>query len=299
MAICLRIVRQIRIRLFIGLLVLASIGCIDGLGTNAADAYVLEGPHVLELMARKLSGVSTMRVHQQVIVDDPAISAEPVVLDETLSYLFPTQFRSEIIHQNSQRIHVVSHGQALTIVDNKITADTQRRSDWYKDLLLYNSARLLHKMLATAGVDVGISSLGRRGDRIVYVIGANYPDESVSQVWVDKDQLLPLRWLIVRKAPGSTDAADRWEFVYTDWQKVDGVSYPFGIETIHNDQRIRRIRVTKVDANAVIDKELVNISQLQSTYPSAEVPAPLEHQPDPGIDEVQRTIEDFKKKFEP
>ena len=75
--------------------------------------------------------------------------------------------------------------------------------------------------------------------------------------------------------------------------------YPFSIDTYHNGQCIRRIRVTKVEANAVIDKQLVDIADLRSIYQVAEAQVPGQNPPNSGMDEVQRTIEEFKKKFEP
>jgi outer membrane lipoprotein-sorting protein len=295
MAVYARPVRQMRF----GLLTLAMFWCIAPLWANSAAGYVLEGPHVLTLMAAKLSGVKSLRVDQQVTVEDPAATGEPVALDETLSYLFPGNLRSDILHLNSRRIHVVSQGQTLTVVDNKITGNREGGYDQYTDLLLYNSAQMLQRILYTHGVDVGVTSLGRLGDQIVFVIGANYPDESASQVWVDKENFFPLRWLSVQSGKGKSTEDDRWEFLYSNWQKVDGAYYPFKIETLHNRQRIRLIRVIKADANAILDAELFNIAHLQSTYQMQEVPAPKDDRAPSEVDEVQRTIDEFKKKFEP
>jgi hypothetical protein len=277
----------------------AMIWCAWGATVDSAVGYVLQGPHVLELMARNLSGASTLRVDQQVTVQDPEISSEPVVMEETLNYIFPAQFRSEIVQQNSRRIQVVDNAETLTVIDDHISPNPPNRFDRYKDLLLYNTPELLQKTLALSGVDVGTTTLGRSGDQIVYVIGAHYPDESVSQLWVDKDQFLPLRWLTVRQGLTPADTGDHWEFVYSAWQKVDGVMYPFSIETFHNGQCIRRIRVTRVAANAVIDKQLVDIAHLRSIYQVTEAPVPGQSPPGSGMDEVQRTIDEFKKKFEP
>ncbi len=299
MAVCVRIARRLRYGLFIGMLGVAGACGIGGFWIESADGYVLEGPHVLSLMADKLNGAKTLQVHQQVTIEDPAISAEPVLLEETLRYLFPGNFRSDILQQNTRRIHVVSQGQKLTIVDDKITGTPEGPYDQYKDLLLSNSAHMLQKILYMNGVDVGITSLGRLGDQIVFVIGAIYPDESVPQVWVDKDQFVPLRWLFIRKGKGPSQADDRWDFLYAQWQKIDGAYYPFKIETFHNRQRIRLIRVTKADVNAVIDGELFNIAHLKSIHQMQQVPEPKEDQTPSEVDEVRRTIEEFKKKFEP
>jgi hypothetical protein len=70
------------------------------------------------------------------------------------------------------------------------------------------------------------------------------------------------------------------------------------IETTLNQQRIRLVRVKTVQSNLVMDAELFNISNLMTLYAPAESEEPLP-QPESELDEVDRTIEDFRKKFEP
>lgn len=269
-----------------------------GLWATAADSHVLSGSHILDMMVRKLAGPKTLQVEQSVMVVDPAVSDEPIELEETLRFIFPDRFRSDIQHEESHRIHVLSQGQALTVVDGVIASDHQGRFDRYKDLFLYNSRHLLYKALSIQGVDVGISSLGRMEDHIVFVIGADYPDDSVSQVWVDKERFVPLRWISVSPSETTEMEPQRLEFVYRNWQNVDGVWYPLQIDTFHNHRLIRQIRVTMVQADAAISGELLNVSHLMTLYKQKEETLPDSQTPDSDVDEVQRTIEDFRKKFE-
>jgi hypothetical protein len=220
-------------------------------------------------------------------------------MNEKLSYIFPGQFRSEIERDTTRRIHVLSQGRALTIVDDTITSDQEGRFDRYKDLLLYNSRQLLEKKLYTHGVDVGITSLGRMDDHIVWVVGARYPDASVSQVWVDKERFVPLRWINILPSENRNGRPDRVDFVYSNWQDLDGVLYPMLIETFHNQKPVRRIQVVKVQADAAIAGELLNIPHLMTIYRQADATPTGDAPPTTDVDEVQRTIEDFRKKFEP
>lgn len=262
-----------------------------------AGAYVLEGPHVLELMAKEMAGPQTLQVQQQVILEDPAVSVQPVVLDETLRFLFPAQFRSDTRHQEAHRILVVNRGQVLTVADGTITSDQEGRFDRYKDLLLYRSRPSLHKALLNHHVDVGVTSLGLWEKRIVFVIGARYPDESVSQLWVDKERFLPLRWLSIRSDAGSSEPAERMEFIYRDWQKRNGTWYPALIETYYNQRRIRLMRVKEVKPDTVFEAELFSISSLMTLY-APRTPPQTEARELPEVDEVERTIEDFRKRLE-
>ena len=265
-----------------------------------ANGHVLEGPHVLDLMVRKLAGAQTLRVDQLVTVEDSAIASQPIDFEESLSFIFPDRFRADIQHENTHRIHVLSHGQVMTVVDGTISSGANPgRFDRYKDLFLYNSRLLLHKVLSEHGVDVGITSLGRMEDHVVFVIGANYPDDSVSQVWIDKERFVPLRWINIFKSEETGMESERVEFIYRNWQKVDGVLYPLQITTFHNQHPIRQVRVTKVRANTVIPPELLDIPHLMTLYPQEDEALPDDQEPISDVDEVERTIEDFRKKFDP
>jgi hypothetical protein len=265
-----------------------------------AIGHVLEGPHILDLVAGKLSGAQTLQVDQRVTVEDAAVASRPFVLEESLRFIFPTRFRSDMQHDNTQRIHVLSGGQTITVVDGTISSNgPPGRFNRYKDLFLYNSRYLLHKALSNHGIDVGITSLGRMEDHLVFVIGAHYPDDSVSQLWVDKERFVPLRWINILRTEKSGMASERLEFIYRNWQQVDGVLYPMQITTFHNQHPIRQIRVTRVRANAVISPELLDIPHLMTLYPRQVKALPEPRSPDSEVDEVQRTIEEFRKKFEP
>ncbi len=277
----------------------AAIALIGVFWVSSAAAYILPGPFVLELMARNLAGAQSRSVKQQVIIDDPAVSDSPVELTEELRFLLPGSFRSELLHQDSRRIHVVNHGESLTIMDERVVSSREGRFDRYKDLLLYQSRDMLHKTLLSHGVDVGIVSLGRSGDQIIYIIGAQYPDTSVSQLWVDKERLLPLRWINV--FPGNSDGEpfERLDFVYSDWRQIDGTWYPMQIVSLLDEVQIRVVNATTVEVNVVIPGELMNIPYLQSLYTAPEMDQPQEEPVLDAVDEVEQTIEDFKKKFEP
>lgn len=273
--------------------------CVVCLWVTPAAGHVLKGPHVIDLVVRKLAGAKTLQVEQSVMVEDPTIAGQPVELQESLRYVFPDHFRSDMQLENTQRIYVFSRGRALTVVDGTITPDHGSRFNRYKDLFLYNSRLLLHKALSRHGVDVGVTSLGLMEDRVVFVIGADYPDDSVSQVWVDKERFVPLRWINVDSSGDTESVPERFDFVYRNWQNVDGVWYPMQIDTFHNQAPIRQIRVTKVQAGVMIPGELMNISHLETLYQKEEGPPTDDGGPASDVDEVQRTLEEFRKKFDP
>ena len=194
----------------------------------------------------------------------------------------------------TSRISVVSRGEQLTIIDGKWKAGKANRFDRYKDLLLFQSRPLLVKVLLTYGVDVGTTSLGRFEDRIVYVIGAQYPDTSRPQIWVDKDRFLPVRWLdVVEKDPAATI-----EFVYKNWSKQNGQWYPKQIETYYHARLFRAIETKKILVDPTLSNDLWNIDQLKNTYLPEETTS-LHGAGGDDVGELQQAIESFQKKFEP
>ncbi len=266
-----------------------------------ANAYVLQGPHILELMIGKLGTAGRLSVSQKLILYDNNPQSTGFELTETLRYIFPEQFRSDILSDNAQRIHVISKGAALIVIDGKVVAENESWTDHYKDIILYRSRILLQKRLASLGVDVSVSSLGRFQGKIAYVIGAQYPDKSVPQVWIDKDTFRPMRWLITGKddlLSASTESCkDFLEVRYHNWQQAEKIWYPMLIEFYQNDILIRQINVDQITANPSFPEDLFDIKQLQSIYSPASPLASDQQKPE-GLSEVQKAIEEFKKIYE-
>ncbi len=266
-----------------------------------ANAYVLQGPHILELMIGKLGTAGRLSVSQKLILYDNNPQSTGFELTETLRYIFPEQFRSDILSDNAQRIHVISKGAALIVIDGKVIAENESWTDHYKDIILYRSRILLQKRLASLGVDVSVSSLGRFQGKIAYVIGAQYPDKSVPQVWIDKDTFRPMRWLITGKddlLSASTESCkDFLEVRYHNWQQAEKIWYPMLIEFYQNDILIRQINVDQITANPSFPEDLFDIKQLQSIYSPASPLASDQQKPE-GLSEVQKAIEEFKKIYE-
>ena len=101
--------------------------------SSPLSAYVLQGPHVLQLMIQNLGRAKTLLVSQQVTVFDTLAQKEPVEFSETLRYVFPEKFRSDILAEDVQRIHLVSAGERLTVIDKKTAVEPETVFDRYKE----------------------------------------------------------------------------------------------------------------------------------------------------------------------
>jgi len=299
---------------------------------SSLNAYVLQGRHVLDLMVEKLGLAESLFVSEKIVVyrmaatateqdaatgnytsilentagdDAPATrevlthrqaqEPETLELEGTLRYVFSRAFRSDARSPNSERIHLAIDGRTLTITDNNIVPDAVNRFDFFKDILLYRSREALAEKLLQLGVDPFVSSLGRFEEKIAFVIGARYPDETGNQLWIDKDTLLPLR-LIIRDVYGA-DNSGKVEIRYLIWWKIGETRYPSKIEFYQDDNLVRVSQAKNFEENAMFSEEFFDIEHLKAIYPRAPLqPIPPEATEEPS--EVQKTIEDFKRIFE-
>jgi hypothetical protein len=224
-----------------------------------------------------------------------ALEPETLELEGTLRYVFSRAFRSDARSPDSERIYLDVGGRTLTIVDNMIVPDSANRFDLFKDILLYRSREALAARLLQLGVDPAVSSLGRFEEKIAFVIGAQYPDETGNQLWVDKDTLLPLR-LIIRGVYGAGNSSVA-EIRYLVWWKVGETRYPSKIEFYQDGNLVRVSQAQSFEENAMFSEDLFDIDHLKAVYPRAPLqPIPPKAAEEPS--EVQKAIEDFKRIFE-
>ena len=292
--------------------------------------YVLHGLHVIQLMADKLGQANSLFVSQRVIfynvepqpeildaensgrmdkdtadhlngqtaeLDETVLAPtepKPIQLEESIRYVFSQAFRSDIISDTNQRIYVYNGGRSLTVIDGIIANVTESRFDLYKDLLLYRSRETLSEQLVNLGVDVTVSSLGKFDDRLALVVGAEFPDETVPQVWVDKDTFQPLRMIIPAARDNRTGIL---EIRYADWQQIANTWYPMQIEFIQDDTLVRAVEVNNYQVNPDFSADEFDIARLMAQYRQIDQ-TPKSTGNSEGLSEVQKTIEGFKKIFE-
>lgn len=263
-----------------------------------ANAYVLQGPHLLELMAQNIGKTESLFVSQQLALYDDSFKDGSIELKEALKYIFPGKFRSDVVSKNGKRIHVVSKGRSLTIIDGKTVASRETIFDRYKDIILYNSRSALMQKLVRLGINTSVASLGRFENKPVYILGAQYPDESVSQIWISKETFRPFRWIISTER--SNGLIDSLEVRYSKWRKIRKIFYPMHIEFYQDDQLVRIIKVNEIKVNPSISEALFDINRLKSTYPEDKRDTQvLSNQRQPSeLTEVQKMIEEFKKIYE-
>lgn len=260
---------------------------------HSARAYVLPGPYLIQRMLRSMGSSTTLLVVQKQKIYGLGENQPPPEINETLRFQFPSRFRADSSADDTKRIYVQADAQALTILDGRVATAVDRRAELYKDLLLYRDRDLLAAQLSRSGVNMDISSLGHDGPQVFFVVGADFPNNSASQLWIDQQTFLPLRWIV---NPQKTAAAQpRLEFRYLKWTQIGkGFWYPLRIECYQNQTLIREIRVDNTRLNVTFAQDLFDITALKSGLPETSEPAAHTVSP-PEMDEVRKTIEEFKK----
>jgi hypothetical protein len=298
------------------------------------QAYVLQGPHILDLMIENLGKAKSLFVAQKIIfyrtgiahdpkllspdsesiqssdiVDTPVDSRltqddmatdvdtaqETLELEGSLRYIFSQAFRSDARSNDSERVLIFANGKTLTLIDGNSVPGATNRFDLYKDLLFYHTRDELVERLFQLGVDVSISSLGRFEEKIAFVIGAQYPDESVSQIWIDRDTLLPLRWII--KGVDPAGKSDSLEIRYLIWWKTGKTRYPSRIEFYQDENLVRVNQAINLEENATFSEELFDIDFLKTVFNQLPVQPIVPGEPEEPS-EVEKTIEEFRRIFE-
>lgn len=286
--------RRFSTRIWIAAIVIAAALLGGGL---PARAYVLHGYHLLDLMtdALGLSKIEGLRVQQRVIVPPTESAGDESELEEVVFYRFPGEFRSQISSAEFERIHVYRYGRTLTVLDGRTVAESENDFDRYKDLFLFNSRRLLVERLPQLGVAPDVSSLGRFQGRMAYVIGAQYPDESRPQIWLDKENFRPFRWII--RPVSFSDPTSGLEVRFYGWRQVDDIWFPLRMEFFQADQLIRVLQIETVRIDPDLSESLFNIEQLRTDYPPGGSVRP-ETAETREKSEVQKTLERFRRIFE-
>ena len=260
-----------------------------------AAAFVLEGPQVLELMARQQKKLTGLEVSQTLVVHSDSPDGPSAEFAETVAYRFPDRFRSDIAGQGRQRLHVVNRDASLTVTDGVLTAETETTADRYKDLLLQRDRVGLKNQLVRLGVDLSVTSFGRLEMETAFVIGARYPDLSVPQVWVEQRSFRPLR-LILPAAPNSRDDP-ALDIRFQNWRETDAVWYPWHIMFYRGDRLERELKISRVEKDPSFPADFFDLERLKSRYQAATPVVPVSEQPPTGGD-VQKTLDDFKKIFD-
>jgi len=225
-------------------------------------AAALEGPHVLYLVAKAYGKIAALQVNQKLIVYPQLPEAFPEVFDETAIYVMPDRFRADLVTETRQHIYLEVGDRSLTLMDGRLIEEPLPFLH-YQRVLRSRTQPQLMRTLNQMGVETAISSLGRVAETVVYVLGARYPDESVTQLAVNKETFFPLRLLLVDGEPGIENR--RLEIFFYNWQKVQSGWFPFQIVFFLDGRLVREIRVANMRLNPSIPADVMDLEALTAS----------------------------------
>jgi hypothetical protein len=257
----------------------------------SAGAYVPPASELLYLMRQALGSTEALAVDQRVTVFQAAAPEGNDVL-ERLTYRFPDRLHSEIQTGTVKRTYVVSGNRYLTVIDGRVVSEKQGRYDLYTDILLYDLDTLLERRLAALGLNTEVASLGRLEGRLVYVVGARYPDTAGCQLWLDKNTLRPVRWLVA--PPGESWGDGRLDIRYSLWQPAGNVWYPRQIRFYQDGKWFRQIDVEHVEAVRGLQDDLFDIDALKRACTATDSG---DNSPPPFSVKIGEAIENFHRLY--
>lgn len=257
-----------------------------------AYSYVLEGRHILYLMLEEMKLPGNLAARQQVTQYDLETGEEILTAMETIRFRMPEDFRSEIDAGGLNRTYVASADHSITVIDGRITSETDIWPDYYKNIFWYRSRERLESFLAEHGVDVTVSSLGRFDRGIAFVIGDAYPFESAPQLWVTRETFRPLRWLF--QARDNTLGLPALEFRYRQWKQFGRIWFPSRIEFYQDQRMIRLIEVEAIEPGPPPRPDIFDIDAIRRSHAIDDNGAAAV-EPE---SEIRRRIEDFKRIYE-
>ncbi len=278
-----------------------------------ADAYVLPAPYLLERVstniqpASRFQAIKTLRIEQAGPDEEENRAGRRRSFDLVVSFQRPSSFRADIRGDDLEHTHVASAGSYITLIDNAIAG---RSGQWiydFKRLFLQRSREELTENLRMIGVRTGISSIGRLDGTVFLVVGAQYPNNTAPQLWIDRERFLPVR-LVVAGASGEGEPPVA-EIRFSRWSRQNGMRYPAEMTFFENGTQIQRVTLGQLDTEPAFDAGLFDISALEAASRSREMDSTRENLPDAtpdgspdtskGIsDEIREEIEAFRRIFE-
>jgi hypothetical protein len=231
---------------------------------NPAGAFVpsakwLLGQAAAKQMERK---VRTLDINAEVQPTDNARVSARVGVPERFTFMSPHSMRHETHHDEGLALEVRTQKKTRLVRPDGSTKILTTRPNFFSDFftlggtLEQEQAReRLYKAMVHMKVDPEVVSLARFDGRVAWLIGSKPWEEGKSQLWLDKETLMPLRLVEVKK-----DGKSRTEMRLLGYGSAEAGSwFPKVIEVHKDGALIRRSIVRTADKNGSLKKGLFDL----------------------------------------
>jgi hypothetical protein len=256
--------------------------------------YVLPAPYIIEQMITGMNLPQQFQVEQTLLVErkaDAGVPARRYEYEQVLRYRMPGMFRSDISGDDMSHIHISIPTGSITAIDKVIVSASAPWVYGYREIFSYRTRKNLTDRLKEMGIDVNMSSIGRLDKMICYVIGAQYPDNSVPQLWVGRENYLPVR-LVVTGTGSDPLELPAEEIRFSRWKQFNTMWYPGEISFLESGNVVQKITVNRVGTNHVFEPGIFDIQSFQKSHSKEKT-----IQQDLS-DDIRQEIEQFKRIFD-
>jgi len=236
------------------------------LGTGGpVSAYVIPAWKVVQLSQEKNRPFRNLQVSRRTMIFDRVFPGGKVEVQEVLYFDSVDGFRAEMDLPAGKKIFVDDGRSTITVLNNRIVAEGISHGSLLQLFFSRRTPDDIRQALKRLGINSSIVSLGRMSGRVVIIIGAAPGDLEQPQLWLDKELLLPLRFI------GPDRLYRNSSFVVQDLSdhfQVDGlVWFPRIFRAFAGNALVSTSSVLRARTNTSMPPEQFSIARITATIP--------------------------------
>ncbi|MDY6853045.1 MAG: hypothetical protein SV487_13350, partial [Thermodesulfobacteriota bacterium] len=247
---------------------------------------------VYEFTARKVSNppISSLAQRETIAASSPA---NQIMVREAVFFRAPDRIRLNLSWPDREEVFLAANLHTLALA-----GDQAIDAPWPQPFLLFrllteSEATRLRDLLLAFDFSLNKVSLGRDGQRIVFVLGAGSGDQTLSQVWFDRRNLRLTR-LILASKPGQAGYDVRLADYRLYEQQVD---WPRLLVTRFERGPGVELRLKSLSINPRVEEKHFDLEEIKQTVAPAPDPS-RSLANDPDLKKIRKMMEWFRKKLE-
>jgi outer membrane lipoprotein-sorting protein len=223
----------------------------------AGSAYIPSAEQILEPFLKAYRGVHTIKISMKnTVYLDPYRKAE---ISEQLLIQEGGLFRSERISPQGNTVLIQDGRKAYTMGAETERSGGRRIETVFPTIFFQKSVVDLLNALSHLGVDAQTVSIDRMERKVVFVVGKDLGQEPGSRLWIDRERVLPLRFIGVGISGGEAVVL-RAE--YLDYRQVGkDLWFPGKIEYYTNDALSAVSVLHNISVNEKLSETLFKIPE--------------------------------------
>lgn len=234
--------------------------------------------------------ISSLAQGETIVTSRPA---DQIMVRETVFFRAPDRIRLNLSWPDREEVFLAAGLHTLAL-----TGDQAVDAPWPQPFLLFrllieSEATRLRDLLLAFDFNLNKVSLGRDGQRIVFVLGAGSGDQTPSQAWFDR-QNLRLTRLILAAKPGQA----KYDVTLADYRLYEQqVDWPRLLVTKFGPGPGVELRLKSLSINPQVEEKHFDLEEIKQTVAPAPGPSRTLAN-DPDLKKIRKMMEWFRKKLE-